>query len=214
MSQSPEIGKLAEALSKAQGEFLPLVADAENPHFRSSFPSLASIKISTQPALTKYGLAVSQTTDWVEKTLMLYTALMHSSGQWKMSIYPVIPVKNDPQGFGSALSYGRRYMKSSILDLPPNGEDDDGHAASTKNDYAKPAAVERQLPTQIQSQWTPTENQIKRLFAIKKVNGWNDDDLKGFMEAHFRKQHTKDLNYSEYDQICKYIEDNPVEITG
>jgi hypothetical protein len=69
---------------------------------------------------------------------MLETTLMHSSGQWISSLYPVNPVKNDPQGLGSALSYSKRYALQAMLCIP--SDDDDAEAAMNGNGEQKPKA--------------------------------------------------------------------------
>lgn len=43
MNKSESIGKLAEALSKAQGEMKGAIKDADNPYFKSKYADLASV---------------------------------------------------------------------------------------------------------------------------------------------------------------------------
>lgn len=47
------------------------------------------------------------------------------------------PTKNDPQGVGSAITYGRRYSLLAMTGAAP--EDDDGNKASEKVEKGKPA---------------------------------------------------------------------------
>ena len=58
---SPNVGKLSEALSKAQAEMQHAIKDSTNPHFQSKYADLASVIDALRPALTKYGLSVAQT---------------------------------------------------------------------------------------------------------------------------------------------------------
>lgn len=127
MNQSPTIGSLAAALSKAQATFKPAVKDAANPFFKSHYLSLAGAIEACRDALSSNGLAVVQAVDSSADKLVLHTTLIHSSGEWIGSAYPINPVKNDPQGIGSATSYARRYSLMALVGLA--AEDDDGEAA-------------------------------------------------------------------------------------
>lgn len=128
--QSPTIGKLAGALAKAQGEIKGAIKDSENPFFKSRFANLESVSEACRPALAKYELAVIQTTvppDEFNVFSMLVTTLAHSSGEWVRSVYLIRPLKDDPQGFGSALSYARRYSLAAIVGVVQ--ADDDAETA-------------------------------------------------------------------------------------
>lgn len=150
--QSEQINELATALSKAQSEIKPALKDSDNPFFKSKYADLASVQSACMPFLTKNGLSVLQAINYVNGETTLETTLLHSSGQWIKSIAPVKPVKNDPQGLGSALTYMRRYSLAALVGV--SQEDDDGNGASnnegtkqTKKQIAedtfKPAPVDR-----------------------------------------------------------------------
>ena len=69
-----------------------------------------------------------QTTKYLDNNIILFTTLYHTSGQYIISEYPVIPVqKNNPQHYGSALTYAKRYSFSALLGLASESEDDDGN---------------------------------------------------------------------------------------
>lgn len=128
------IGYLYEALSKAQGEMKHAKRERENPFFKSSYADLASIIDACKAPLAKHGLAVIQTTRYEgDGTLVLQTRLVHSSGCAILSEMPVRPVKDDPQGVGSALTYARRYSWASIVGVVAEGEDDDGEGATGRD---------------------------------------------------------------------------------
>lgn len=129
--QSDSIAKLAEALSKAQGKFEHAKKDVDNPYFKSKYADLASVIDAAKPHLSANDLAVIQTTqfDSVGK-IILITMLVHKSGEFIKSEYPIKPVKDDPQGMGSAITYARRYCFSAITGIA--ADDDDGNAASAK----------------------------------------------------------------------------------
>ncbi len=105
MSQSEQIGELASALAKAQGEFTPALKDSANPFFKSKYANLCSIVKCCQEPLSKHGLSYSHITQRFETGWVLMTKLMHSSGQWIESMTPIITLKPDMQAFGSAITY-------------------------------------------------------------------------------------------------------------
>lgn len=127
-TRSVEIGKLALALSQAQGEITGANKDSVNPFFKSKYADLASCWDACRQPLSKNKLAVIQTTEPAENGVNIITTLIHESGQWIGGKLFVKPVKNDPQGLGSALTYGRRYALSAIVGLAQ--VDDDGNAAT------------------------------------------------------------------------------------
>jgi len=128
MNKSETIGKLAEALSKAQGMMKGAVKDSENPFFRAAYADLASVWDACREPLSKCGLSVTQTTRIADNgDPVIITTLLHSSGEWMSGELLVKPVKNDPQSVGSAITYGRRYALSAIVGIAP--EDDDGEKA-------------------------------------------------------------------------------------
>ncbi len=125
---SPTIGAIADALAKAQTMFRPAVKDASNPFFKSKYVDLAGALDAVRDGLSKNQIALVQVTEITEKGLILNSRLIHSSGEWLESTYPVKPVKDDPQGMGSALTYARRYSLMALTGIA--AEDDDGNEAS------------------------------------------------------------------------------------
>jgi len=126
MKTSEKITSVMTALLKFQGQVNRIQKDAKNPHFKSSYASLSKILEETNPVLTECGLVLTQHFDVDVLTTMLCHA---ESGEYMQSDYPInVKDASNPQQFGSALSYARRYGVQSILNL--NASDDDGHAAA------------------------------------------------------------------------------------
>lgn len=140
MNRSDTIGELAKALATAQGEMTTASKSADNPFFKSKYSDLASCWDACRNALSKQGLAVIQTTRPGEgKEIIIETMLAHSSGEWISSDLPMTPVKNDPQGTGSAITYGRRYALMGIVGIAP--ADDDGEAAMGRGEKKNSGTV-------------------------------------------------------------------------
>lgn len=137
MTKSDSIAALAAALAKAQGEISGAKKDEENPFYKSKYADLASVWDACREPLSKHGLSVIQTTGFDSKDqFTLFTVLAHSSGEWIESAYPLNPVKNDPQGMGSCVSYARRYSLAAIVGIYQ--VDDDGNEASLSSRPVKP----------------------------------------------------------------------------
>ena len=123
---SPEMDKLTKAMVKAKTDMgqETIQYDATNPHFRNKFASLEACVKNINPHLSKNGLALMQFPTGTH----LINMLTHESGQWMCASYKLSPVKSDPQGIGSALTYARRYSICAILNVS-GGEDDDAELA-------------------------------------------------------------------------------------
>jgi hypothetical protein len=131
--KSETIDLLATALCAAQGELKNAKINRQNPHFKNRYADLASVRDAIAPTLAKHGLAITQTMEIGELSggFSLQTMLIHKSGQWVTSEYP-LPVNAKPQELGSALTYARRYSLSSIVGIAAD-DDDDAEMASKAN---------------------------------------------------------------------------------
>ena len=125
----PAAQTLAEALAAAQLEITDPAKDAVNPHFRSRYADLATVLKTVRPVLAKHGIALTQTTQVDEQSRLLLVTRLHWGNEELCGYYPIQPVKADPQGYGSALTYARRYTIQAIVGVAAD-DDDDGNAAS------------------------------------------------------------------------------------
>jgi len=129
MRTSESISKISQALVKAQGAITFAAKDAVNPHFRNKYADLPAVIDAIKPALNANGVAFIQLPAPSDPgTLALTTRLLHESGEWIESMAVVTLPKNDPQGYGSAITYLRRYSLAAAVGLYQ--DDDDGNAAS------------------------------------------------------------------------------------
>ena len=131
MEQSETIGKISEALAKAQGSIKHAIFDSTNPHFKSKYASLSAVMDACKQPLSDNGIAIIQGASVVEKRLLISTMLAHTSGEWIRDSLSINLEKDTAQGIGSAITYGRRYALSAIVGIVAD-EDDDGNAASTR----------------------------------------------------------------------------------
>lgn len=213
MVSSNTIEALAKSLAEAQKEIKPAKKDATNPFFKSGYSTLESVHDACLPALNKHEIAVTQTTRVEGGTILLETTLIHSSGQWISSTYPVVPMKNDPQSMGSAMSYARRYSLAAIAGVVSS--DDDGESARARqhpsNTTPKPKESKSEPVNHASGNIKPSEAQVKRLFAIAHKHKWNNDDVKEYLMDKLGIESTSELTWLQYNSMVSYIEAFPKE---
>lgn len=214
-NRSEQINEIATALSKTQGEIKNAKMDTINPHFKSKYADLASVWDSCREPLSKNGLSITQVFIFMDGTY-LETTLMHTSGQWISSILPIQPVRNDPQGVGSAITYMRRYALSAIVGIAPE-DDDDGNDSSRslqKEEYnyrapqgptGKTVIPPKPMP-QAEVSKHPTEPQLKRLFAIVHAHGLSNDEIKEMIKKDYKIESSKELTIEQYNELVGRLE--------
>lgn len=120
---------IAPAFIKAKKAFGPALKDKSNPAFRSKYADLGACLEAVDDALLENGIAVYQETFEDASGVTVETVFLHESGESIRSGKLHVPAsKQDPQGYGSALTYCRRYSLMAACGIAP--EDDDGNAAS------------------------------------------------------------------------------------
>lgn len=137
--------QIAQAFVKAQKGFAPALKTANNPHFRSKYADLAACVEAVIDSLNANGIALLQQTHECADGVIVETVLLHESGEQITGGRLHVPAaKQDPQGYGSALTYARRYSLMATCGIAP--EDDDGNAASKKQGNALSFYEEQWLP--------------------------------------------------------------------
>jgi len=128
------IGKnIASAFVKAQRQFGPALKTSTNPHFRSKYADLSNCIEAVIDALNANGIGLMQRTYESKDGVMVETVFVHESGEvMECGMLHVPAAKQDPQGYGSALTYARRYSLLAATGLAP--EDDDGNSASRRTE--------------------------------------------------------------------------------
>jgi ERF superfamily len=123
IERSATVSRLMVALARAQHAMQNPACDTNNPHFRSRYASLAAVRDAVTPALTAQGIALTQLVSTEDNTVLCTTGLWHASGEYLCSTLRLPVTKADAQGYGSALTYARRYALMGICNVA--GDDDD-----------------------------------------------------------------------------------------
>ena len=182
--------QIASALVKAQKAFGPALKTATNPHFKSRYADLAACVEAVIGGLNDNGIALIQRNSLDDAGVTVETVFVHESGEMlECGKLHVPAAKHDPQGYGSALTYARRYSLMAACGIAP--EDDDGNAGSKpvpKTNEATEATIQAILKD-IES--CTTHEQLKEAFftGIKTV-GKNPKARDQITEAKDEKKAT------------------------
>ena len=156
--------QIATALVKAQKAFGPALKTATNPHFRSRYADLAACVEAVMDGLNNNGIALIQQLTESDTGVIVETVFIHESGEMLNCGKLHVPaVKHDPQGYGSALTYARRYSLMAACGIAP--EDDDGNAASRKEE--KKSSVEESVMADHLAaiEATTTQDDLKKAYV-------------------------------------------------
>ena len=137
--------KLIGALIKAQSEMTFASKTGTNPHFRSGYAPLETVIDAVKEPLNSNGIFYLQKVYLAEGGQCVETEFHGHGGVIKAGRVYVPADKQTPQGYGSALTYAKRYSLITACGLP--SEDDDGNSAES-NYKAKPKAKSKAKPKQ------------------------------------------------------------------
>ncbi len=198
--------EIASALVKAQRAFGPALKSSTNPHFRSRYADLSACVEAVIEGLNNNGIALIQETHDAEGGVAVETVFIHESGE-RLSAgrFSVPATKQDAQGYGSALTYARRYSLMAACGIAP--EDDDGNAASRprpkveapvspKAIKEEPATISKEDAPEINREanwWTPevaatlADAPEVNAFLVKKGKIQEGQTWKDVEDATYRK---------------------------
>lgn len=130
---------IATALVKAQKAFGPALKTSTNPHFKSKYADLSACVEAVIESLNDNGIMLMQQCHESDSGVIVETLFIHESGEtFSAGKLHVPAAKQDPQGYGSALTYARRYSLMAACGIAP--EEDDGEAARKAAAAAKAEA--------------------------------------------------------------------------
>lgn len=227
---SPTLGKLFEALSKAQGEFTTPPKDNEvrfNGALKYKFANLATIIETNKGAMSKHGLSITQIKTFRGDRFGLLTVLAHSSGEYVLSFCPLPdPAKMKPQEYGSTLTYMRRYCYAAIQGI--EGDiDDDGkmgsdattNTAGNRSNSGKNAVLSKNSnsasgqgvqPRKIENKAPGmsdrvTVGELKVLGKIFKDKEFSNEQATQMIANEFGKK-SVDLTKDEFHKACDLVQ--------
>lgn len=181
--------ELFSAYAKAFPEIEGALKDSINPHFKSKYADLTSTMMAVKPALAKYGLSFVQISHIVEGGACAETLIMHTSGEsLSCGKFYAPATKQDAQGYGSAMTYARRYSLSAAFGVCP--EDDDGNAASAAPAKQNLQKITASQVEELRAVIDASKYDVREVCERKKVNSLNDlsvEDFRHLMTALGKK---------------------------
>lgn len=202
MNTSETIGHLAKALAAAQIELTNPVLNKTNPHFRSKYADLATVLNAVRPVLGKHGIAVMQITETLDSAILLHTRLIHTSGEWISSTYPVSHIGKH-QEMGAALTYAKRQALSAMVAVA--GEDDDDGNEATQQTL-KPAAFTKPAKKPNDNEYDPEASAAVHDQMIGELNECaSKEDLRAWatknapLKANLIENHKKSIDTAFQD---------------
>jgi hypothetical protein len=196
MRTSEAIDQLATALAAAQSEMKNAKLNKVNPHFKSKYADLAEIRDTVTPALSKHGLAMVHGLDPSDNGIHVVSRLLHKSGQWIESRFPIAYDK--PQVMASGVTYGRRYNSSALTNISAD-DDDDANAANEKA-VEKPKQYDHNPLVR-----KACEDMIKAIRLIEQVGGLSD--LRDYWESKENSATFKSLPASYREAVLEAKEE-------
>lgn len=129
MDSNNSITKVIKAIHNVQQamEIIGRDSKADVGKYSYSYASLAKIWVDLKPLLKANGLTVIQSPTSTNGQTMgdfLSTSIFHESGEFISTIARLVITRDDPQGFGSAITYARRYQLLSMLGLVTDDDND------------------------------------------------------------------------------------------
>jgi len=121
------------ALVKAQKEIDHVVQDAKNPFFKSNYASLKEVFDSVKKPMNDRGIYIQQESHDCDTGACVETIFYGHGGKMSAGKVTIPAAKHDPQAYGSALSYAKRYSLLMACGVATKSEDDDAEAAMQRN---------------------------------------------------------------------------------
>lgn len=128
LATEPMKSNIYQKLLKVQEEVQPIKKTEDNPFFKSKYFDVNGILSALKPILTKHGLVLTQGIEAVDGRNILTTSVNNTESVDSIVSTVYLPDVIDPQKFGSAVTYYRRYALQSLFAL--EAADDDGNAAA------------------------------------------------------------------------------------
>ena len=123
--------ELIKHLIEAQKDIDHAVKDAKNPFFKSQYATLEAVIETAKKAFNKHGIYFQQVAKEYERGASVETIFYGHGGVLQTGCVQVPTDKFDPQAYGGALTYARRYSLSLACGI--SSKDDDGESAMQRD---------------------------------------------------------------------------------
>lgn len=194
-------GSLSSAMAAAFAQIEGATKDKVNPAFKSKYADLGSVIDAIKPALIAHDLFFTQRPQPSEGGVTIETWLHHAGGEQMPLGSLFVPAnKQDAQGFGSALTYARRYALVTAFGVPV--EDDDGNAAA-KGSREFAAGGQREEGAQSAPGGNPiSDDQWAKIVSLCQATGTQGGEVK----KHIGAENLKVLTPEQFASAVDYLD--------
>lgn len=182
---------------------------------QSKYAKYEDIRKVVDPIMRRHGFTFHPKTKWPAPGLGLVVGtLEHSAGGKRESEFQfkadASGGKNEIQGLGSGVSYGKRYTLKDLLSIIEEGEDDDGQAHGRMREQ-QPGTIDVE-PVQRAAGWDKgrgepiTDGQLKRFHVIAGNSGRAELEIKTWLLQRFGWTSSRQITRDRYDTVCRALE--------
>jgi ERF superfamily. len=152
---------------------------------RSKYAKFEDINEAVKPILERHGFSINFKTMTEGKDIAVTGVLMHSMGH-REEASMVLPSdtsgsKNNVQALGSSISYGKRYVMNSLLNITSRGEDNNGQGAKISEEQV--ATIEA-----LMEETKADRPKFLKYMAVEKVSDISEAHFKNAIAALERKR--------------------------
>jgi len=195
------VKELIDALVKAQSEMTHGLATGTNPHFKSEYAPLDEVIKAVKEPLNKNGIFFLQKVYLAENGQCVETEFHGHGAVVKGGKVYVVADKKTPQGYGSSLTYAKRYSLQTACGLP-TGDDDDGNEA--EKETVKKDTVIEEIDMEVAETKVESDNTVE--YTNEELVAWKDETVEWLDQAKTDDelvQFYKD-NKGKFDGLKKY----------
>lgn len=209
MRVSESTDNIFKALVKYRGQLVQPSKDAKNPFFKSNYVTLEGVQQAIDAALVDTGLSYIQEATGGEKSVAVSTIITHESGEYiAMDPLTVPAIKQDPQAFGSAVTYAKRYSLSAAFGVTSDLDDDANSAthSSQKQATARPQQPQQGNPKKAQVELLRKIDELSQLTGRKTTE--SIEEWTGWANAKMKLQVTSlsQLDLPQTNTLIGYVE--------
>ena len=193
---------LISALVKAQSQMSHAGFDQTNPAFKNAkFASLKSVIDAVKPALNANGIAFVQKSVPMDHGIAVETVFYGHGEELSTGPVPVPIDRENAHGFGSALTYAKRYSLAMACGVAAD-EDDDGNAAAKNTTGRKPQSVTK---TVIQEEGIKVDEGKRTSYISLLTEATSAEDHAGMKELLDELRQDSDMKLAVWAELPSNI---------
>ena len=148
------------------------IATGTNPHYKSEYAPLDEVIKAVKEPLNKNGIFFLQKVYLADNGQCVETEFHGHGAVVKGGKVYVVADKRTPQGYGSALTYAKRYSLQTACGLP-TGDDDDGNEA--EKETVKKDTVIEEIDMEVEESKVESDNTVE--YTNEELVAWKDETV-------------------------------------